>query len=159
MKNLLFFLCGCLAAVMFAGCNTSPQMNYDSVNLVQVSGTVLLDGKPLPHAVVVFESSKGQFSAGVTNASGRYTLRFDSQVSGVTPGEKTVRISTARKITGVNTEDGAEEAPAGEGSEESGESAKPSQELVPEKYNKESELKRTVKPDESQTFDFDLKSA
>ncbi len=161
MKTLFFTVLGFAAACGLAGCNTSPQMDYDSVGLVDVSGTVRLDGKPLPNAVVVFESPDGQFSAGVTNDSGRYQLQFDSQASGVTPGEKTVRISTAQKITGVNTEEGSEEAPPGEGSEESGEPAESggqSKELVPEKYNKRSELKKTVKPDESQTFDFELKS-
>lgn len=155
MKALPFLLLGTMALCLLAGCNTSPQMNYDSVDLVKVTGTVTLDDKPLPDAVVKFESADGQYSFAKTNEKGQYTLQFDSEMQGVTPGEKTVRISTAASL-GEGLEE--EEAPPGEGGDESETSGPKKAELVPEKYNKNSQLKRIVKPKESQTFDFDLKS-
>ncbi len=122
--------------------------NYEAITLVDVSGTVKLDGNPLPDAIVKFESADGQYSVGKTDSSGQYTLQFDSEKQGVTPGEKTVRISTAASLgEGGEEEDGGSEGqPANK------------TELVPEKYNKKSELKRTVEPKGDQTFDFNLKS-
>lgn len=125
-------------------------MNYRSVELVPASGTVTLDGQPLPNAVVTFEDAEGQFSYGLTDADGDYELQFDSAVSGVRPGPKTVRISTTRKILGLNTEEE-------EGGEESGAKAAAPKELVPEKYNRQSELTVEVTPDRTR-YDFDLKS-
>lgn len=129
---------------LLAGCESGPRMSYDSVGLVDVSGTVTLDGKPLPGAVVIFEADTGRFSYGETDSSGRYTLHFDSETDGAAPGPKTVRISTSRKI--------GEEGEGGEGES----AAKPPAERVPEKYNRKSELTRTIEPGHAQTFDFDL---
>ncbi len=98
MKSQLYLFVAAVVCGLFAGCSTSPQADYESVGLVSVSGTVMLDGKPLPDAVVIFEDKEGQYSAGKTNAEGKYTLQFDSQMSGVTPGEKTVRISTTASL-------------------------------------------------------------
>lgn len=137
------------------GCNTSPQMRYDSVQLVEASGTVTLDGKPLPNAVVTFESPEtGQFAYGMTDSDGYYTLQFDSAVDGVTPGRKIVRISTTRKILGLNSE---EEAGEGGGEGEGAAAAAPEKELVPAKYNKSSELTVEVTPDQTE-YDFELSS-
>jgi len=146
-------------SVLFAlpvlnGCSTAPSANYDSIDLVQVSGDVQLDGQPLPNAVVTFEAEDGQFSYGLTDGSGHYTLQFDSEVDGVRPGQKTVRISTTRKILGLNTEDEAGETPADEGRPASD---APAGERVPAQYNSESTLVANVTPDQT-TFDFELKS-
>lgn len=145
-----------LLAVLTAGCSTSPSIDYSKAGLVDVSGTITMDGESLPAAVVTFEMPDGQFSFAETDAEGRYALQFDSTGQmGVTPGPKIVRISTTKKILGLNAEEG--EAPEGEESTES----RPRQknlELVPEKYNKNSELTVEVEPGTSQTFDFDLKS-
>jgi hypothetical protein len=155
MNLFTYVTLGVLAGCVMAGCGTAPQMNYGSVELVSVTGTVKLDGKPLPDAVIKFESPDGQYSVGKTDAGGNYTLHFDSVMKGVTPGEKTVRISTAASL-GEGLEE--EEAPPGEGGEDSEAAGSSKTERVPEKYNKNSELQATVKPNESQTFDFDLKS-
>lgn len=46
--------------------------------------------------MVIFENlENGTFSFGRTDATGRYTLMFDSVQPGVTKGRKTVRIKTA----------------------------------------------------------------
>lgn len=137
------------------GCGFAPAPNYGKVSLLSVSGTVTLDGKPLPEAVVTFDADDGQFSYGLTDSAGRFALRFDSVKSGVTPGKKTVRISTTRKILGLNTKDEGGEESGGEGA-----AAKPADtptELVPVRYNKKSELSVEVSPNQTH-FDFPLVS-
>lgn len=156
--------CGVLAAAAclvwgVAGCNTAPQMDYSQVELVNVSGTVTLDGEPLPDAVITFESTEtGTFSYAKTDSSGGYTLQFDTVKNGCTPGTKVVQISTTRKILGLNSDDeegGGEAEGGGEG--ESPDAAAAATEQVPACYNKESRLNVEVTSG-SGTFNFDLKS-
>lgn len=127
--------------------------DYSRVELIQVSGKVTIDGQPLVGAVVTFEAADGQFSYGLTDSNGAYALQFDSDKSGVTPGAKIVRISTARKIPGLNTSEGSE---AGEASTESGPSAPAAAERVPDRFNSQSELRADVT--RSQSFDFAIES-
>ncbi|MGE3775704.1 MAG: carboxypeptidase regulatory-like domain-containing protein [Pirellulaceae bacterium] len=146
----------CAAAVLgCTGCDGTPQMNYDSVDLVPVYGKVTLDGKPLPEAVITFEGSDGQFSYALTDANGEYRLQFDTVEQGATPGAKTVRISTTRKILGLNAEEGEQE----EGAQGEGPAVKPgpSGEKVPARYNKKSELHVQVAADKTE-FNFELVS-
>ena len=102
----------------------------------------------MPDAIILFEAPDGQFSYGVTDATGAYELLLDSRMSGVTPGEKIVRISTSRKLLGVNTTSGGEvpdqEQVAGE------------LERVPARYNKASELRVVVPVSGGEQFDFAL---
>ncbi|MDZ4685979.1 MAG: carboxypeptidase-like regulatory domain-containing protein [Planctomycetaceae bacterium] len=129
------------------GCGR-PAANYSSLELVNATGTVTLDGQPLSEAVVTFDAPDGQFSYGLTDSSGGYSLQIDSQKRGVTPGEKTVRISTTRKILGLNATEG-ESDPASPGASAG--------EKVPAQYHKDSELKVSVSSDKTR-YDFDLKS-
>ena len=131
MRNLSL-ISSLMTIVLMAGCNSSPRPDYNDVELVQVSGTVELDGKPLSDAVVTFEAPTGQFSFAQTDARGYYSLRFDSVKYGTEPGEKTVRISTARRILGLNVDEQAGEVDPDAPPED----APP--EVVPEKYNKSS---------------------
>ena len=155
-------LCFALAAVV-CGCDTTtPRADYGSLNLVDVTGTVTLDGEPLADAVITFDEPDGRtFSFARTDASGGYRMRFDSDVDGVTPGPKRVRISTTRSIVGLEPpgaaeSDGLDEAEDGAEGEESAGPA--GEERVPERYRGEdSELTANVS-DENDTFDFDLTS-
>jgi hypothetical protein len=122
----------------------------ERVALVRAGGTVTLDGRPLQNAVVVFEAPSGAFSFAKTDARGHYTLRFDSREFGVTPGRKTVRISTNRRIYGLDSHDeGSPDDRAG--------GAFPPQprEQVPERYNARSELSTEVTRDQT-VYDFHL---
>ena len=142
-----------LALAMASGCESKPQAAYGSLGLVSVSGRVTLDGRPLAKAVITFDDVQdGTFSYGQTDSGGNYTLQLDSDMRGVKPGKKIVRISTTRKILGLNS---SEEA--GESSLEGG-SVKPeaAKERVPDKYYKNSELTAEVSPS-SRTFHFDLR--
>ena len=146
-----------LFASISIGCSTKPGTDYSQMNLLSVSGTVTLDGQPLPNAVVTFEDPEhGTFSYGMTDTSGDYQLRFDSEARGCTSGQKRVEISTTRKILGLNsTEEGS--APEGEGGGEGAVRSPPGQELVPKRYNTQSELLVQVSSSAT-THDFELTS-
>lgn len=138
-------------ATTFAGCDTSPKTRYDLVDLVKAGGKVTLDGKALPDAVVTFDDpADDTFSYAKTDGDGNYTLQFDSEMSGVKTGKKVVRISTTRKLLALAAAPGAEE-----GADPDAKSK--DKELVPEKYNKKSELSIEVTSDKTQ-YDFELKS-
>lgn len=144
------WLSGCgLALVCFlTGCNFGPRADYHTLDLVDISGTVTLDGEPLEGALVTFEEPDQTFSYGRTDASGRYRLMLNSEKSGITPGEKRVRISTtasAGEGEGDEEDPDAPEAAAAEG------------ERVPARYNRDSELRVTVTESDSHV-DFDLTS-
>ncbi len=143
--------CVALAVVaisMISGCGgQSP--DYASLNLVEVSGTVTLDGEPLVGAAVLFEADDQTFSYAETNSRGEYALQFNSEISGVMPGPRTVRITSV----GLSFEDsGADE----EESEDVGQPVR-EPERVPSRYNSASTLTVTVSESERQ-FDFDLTS-
>jgi hypothetical protein len=130
----------------FAGCG-GVSTDYSGLGLVQVSGAVTLDGKPLSGAAVYFEPTDKSVSRSyaTTDASGNYVLEFDSKTKGVTAGEKIVRIEGK----GL----GGEEVVEADGE---GASASKPADSVPACYNAESKLKATVTG--SQTMNFDLKS-
>jgi hypothetical protein len=144
-----------IALTWLSGCSATNDIDYGSVDLVSVSGTVALDGKPLAGAVITFEDPEnGTYSFARTDSGGGYTLQFDSQMDGVIPGKKTVQISTTRNVLGLKGEEGVEE---GESSSEEGDAPKTAEEAVPACYNKESKLTLEV-TSSTTTFDFDLKS-
>ena len=52
-------------------------------------GKVTVDGSPVANARVMFVSTQGS-PAGVTDATGNYTIEFNDEQSGAFPGETTV---------------------------------------------------------------------
>ena len=126
---------GLLAAFMLAcmiGCG-GPGLN-------EVTGTVTLDGDPLPDAMVIFTPmTGGRPAAGKTDAQGKYELVFSRDASGALTGEHVVEISTAEEKT---NDDGTVEI---------------TPEVVPAKYNLKTELRATIEEGPN-TFDFDLDS-
>ncbi len=107
--------------------------------LGQVTGTVTLDGKPVPDASVMFAAAKpGESSSvGKTDANGNYELYYSRGHKGATIGEHEVYITTYQP--------GTDESP------------QPKKETIPVKYNGKSELKETVKRGKN-TINFELKS-
>ncbi len=101
--------------------------------LGQVEGRVTLDGRPLPAALVLFTpAGHGRTSQGVTNADGRYHLRYLRDIAGANVDEHAVRISTATEENG-------------------------GRELLPPRYHARTELAAKVKAGRN-TIDFPLSS-
>ena len=138
-RSLLLAACiktVCLAALMLCGCHRTRQADYSELELVEVSGRVTLDGQPLTHANVLFESEDASSSYGRTDENGDYKLLFNSEKSGCLPGKKIVRITMGPV--------GDEVDPDAVGPDD-----------LPAKYNTESRLSADVSQDRRR-FDFDL---
>jgi hypothetical protein len=143
MKKFSYLLRLAVIAIPIIGCGVK-HAKYDSLGLVEVSGTVTLDDVPVSGVTVMFRSqTPGEgYSYGTTDENGHYSLQFNSEKSGVTPGEKKVWIVSAPQ---------GEDAVPGEGQ-------KAPTEKIPAKYHRETTLTATVVEKKSQTFHFDLKS-
>jgi hypothetical protein len=118
-----------LCAALF-GCGDSGASSKQPP-LGAVTGTVKLDGQPLPDANVEFRGEAGRPTIGRTDSSGRYKMEYGPGMSGVPVGKHKVKIST--KINPAND----------------------LQDKVPPKYNEKSELISEVKAGDN-TVDFDL---
>ncbi len=148
-----FLIASGLLSLLLAGCGGAPQADYSSLGLVDVTGTVKLDGEPVNDAVVAFEDLEtGGEAYGLTDDSGYFRLKFDSVEYGVIPGKKRISISTARKVLGLNTE-----SEDGESDEEESEEPDPEApiEVIPEAYRVDSALQVTVSSSTSE-FNFNL---
>ena len=109
----------------FTGCGQSGP------ELAPVSGRVTLDGNPVADADVMFQpEEKRSPSVGRTDKDGRYVIAYKRGVEGALVGKHTVRIMTVTEIT---------QAP----------------QLVPARYNTETELHKEVKSGENK-IDFEL---
>ena len=117
----------CIVMFIAVGCG-GPKLG-------EVTGIVTLDDKPLENATVTFTPADGPQSVDRTDALGRYELKYSQGNPGAVLGEHTVSIETYHIAAG------GIEFP----------------ETLPEKYNRESELSREVKPGKQQ-FDFNLES-
>lgn len=137
--------------LLMVGCNSGPVTDYSKLGLVSISGSVSLDGKPVSDAAVFFYTEDDRYCFGVTDQSGKYTARLNSEKSGVTPGEKRVEIWTSRNPLGdsASDEESEEEDPDASGKE--------NKEQVPSCYNSKSVLRVTIESADS-NLDFNLKS-
>lgn len=124
-----------LALVCFTGCG-------DGLGLAPVKGTVTLDGQPLAGAEVIFRPADGRPSLGVTDAEGKYELRYDTDLLGALPGKHKVSISTG----GEAAETGSEDA--------GGKKV----ERLPAQYNKQTTLEVDVDRSKRDPIDFKLES-
>ena len=130
---LVFCLCP------FAGCGTK-KVQYGNLDLINVSGTITLDSKPLPNAQILFIDKNKTYSYGVSDDNGRYTLHFNSKIKGVIRGTKRVEIWTTRSGPDFET---LMKTPF------------PTKEIIPTKYNLNSTLSETVASDRT-SIDFNL---
>jgi hypothetical protein len=81
-------LFGFAVALFLAGCGSD-------VELGEVTGRVMMDGKPLPNALVRFNPENGGRSAqGRTDEEGRYRLDYSVHDSGALVGPSKVMITT-----------------------------------------------------------------
>jgi hypothetical protein len=118
----------------------------DSRGLVDVQGSVMLDGKPLPGGLIVFEPADGNgMTAGGKILNGKYKL---TGVTAVLPGENIVRITGVFK-TGRQIEVGPP-APPGTMTDEV------EQIDIPAIYNQTSTLRCKVAAGATNQHDFEL---
>jgi len=134
----------CLAAlVAFAatGCGKSATRE----GFAEAYGTITLDGKPLANAEVIFETEKGS-SYGRTDDNGEYCAQYSRTLSGAGIGKARVKISTKVIFPDENLEELDYNTKTGEHTKV---------ELVPPKYNTNSELTVEIKQDGA-PYDFAL---
>src|SRR5262245_7095956 len=111
-----------------------------------VSGTVTMDGKPLPNAVVTFipvaekgAIDAGESSTGKTNEKGEFTLKSTTGKNGALVGKHKVSISIQKTKVGESEE------------------RTRTVELVPNRYNENTELSFDVPSGGTSKADFPLK--
>jgi hypothetical protein len=129
IRSLLIATAGVALLGLTTGCGGPPRS--------KVSGTVTLDGKPVENGTISFypTNNDGQ-TAGGGIENGQFTLD-------ASPGEMTVLIS-ANKVVGKQKmfKDGPEVDKVVE--------------LIPDRYNKTSELKVVLKPGVNEGVNFEL---
>lgn len=135
--------------LLAAGCSG------DGFKYVPVSGRITKNGQPLANVRVTFQpmgENPGPGSAGTTDADGRYKLVVSSQQysgEGAVVGKHRVRIGTVLPGEGTVPTDPSIGTPDGE--------PLAGKELIPPKYNQDSELTFDVPPGGTDKADFDLK--
>lgn len=141
MNSRLASLLLCLPILGLLGCG--PDHGY---KMASVSGVITLDGKPLPKARVTFQpSGGGPSSAGVTGPAGEYTLTgFD--------GDDGAVVTSHRVVIYSGMPDGQRSSDADD------EDASSPPEVVPARYNSQSELIFTVQAGQKNTANFNLVS-
>ena len=140
--KLRAYLIVALVALLAAGCGSTPYKT------APVAGRVLLDGKPLPRATVMFipvpgpdGKSTAPSSAGLTGEGGRYSLVLDG-------GKKEGAVVGKHKVVILL------------GAAASADDTKPTfHRQLPPRYNRKTELEREVPPEGRADVDFDLKSS
>ena len=125
-----------MLALLSAGCGPSGP------EIASVSGRIIMDGKPLANATVVFIPENGRPAGANTDQDGNYVLNFAQGRKGAIPGTNTIRIMTLRDPD----------------QDENGQTIPGSPETVPSRYNTESELTFDVESGKKNVANFELKS-
>jgi hypothetical protein len=124
-----------VALMLQVGCGPSGP------DIARVQGTVTMDGKPLPNAIIMFVPVGGRPSVSETDANGKYVLEFSGGRKGAIPGINRVEINTGRLAY-----------------EKDGKNYPAVKESVPAQYNRLTTLEFNVEAGKSNTADFALKS-
>jgi len=123
------------AVIVLTGCG-----NQDSVERTKVEGMVTLNGTPVEKGVITFIPTGKGVAAGTNIESGTYSIKEEN---GPSPGDYRVEIDssvpTGKKIMSTDGESKVDEFKSG----------------IPEKYNRQTELKVTIKKGNNQ-YKFDL---
>ena len=110
--------------------------------IARVEGTITMDGKPVPGAMVLFVPIGGRPSGAETDANGKYVLEFGSAGrKGAIPGKNRVEITTARLAY-----------------ERDGKNFPAVKENIPAQYNRNTTLEFDVEKGKKNIADFELKS-
>lgn len=124
-----------IALMLQVGCGPSGP------DIARVQGTVTMDGKPLPNAIIMFVPVGGRPSVSETDANGKYVLEFSGGRKGAIPGMNRVEINTGRLAY-----------------EKDGKNYPAVKESVPAQYNRLTTLEFNVEAGKNNTADFALKS-
>ena len=122
-----------LGVCLFGGCGKS----YEGATRASVTGTVTLDGKPLPYGNILFMAEGSSRMASAVIQDGEYSI---TESQGPNIGEYKVQITGYASAPVPEDPDAEEGEDKGAGSE--GQSAGP--QIVPAKYNSSTELKVTI---------------
>jgi len=127
----------CLVAMTLGlgGCGRGKPAGID---FATVTGTVTLDGEPLPQAFIRFEPESGRPSFGRTDSAGAYSLRYKGEDWGAIVGPHSVKITTENLV---------EDPETGE--------MRFVREVLPSRYNVRTTLTASVEPGEN-VIDFPL---
>ncbi len=140
--------------ILVLACGCRGESRYDSLpEMVPVTGTVTLDGKPLARATLTFTpigATKGQICSGITDEQGRYEAMLNKEHKGLAVGEFQVVCNKWVLPNGKDFPADSKVPPWELGAKE----------LLPPRYSQEglSVLKATVPPGGG-TIDFALKSS
>lgn len=130
----------CLASLMTLGCSAGPG---DTPPIGTVSGIVLLDGKAVPNANIMFKPlSGGRVSKAVSDENGSYTLEYRNNMPGAKVDRHRVSVWTGTEAVGFPNMD---------------DYVPPAKETIPAKYRGTSELEVDVL-DGDNTIPLDLVS-
>lgn len=130
VRNL--YAVSCLAALAFASGLAGCSHRGDRPDLGEVEGVITINGQPAEGLQVVYYQKGFPESLGVTDASGKYQLKYVRDVPGAAVGEHEVRI---RRVPMPG-----EKRPQ-----------------LPARYNRHTDLIRKVEPGLNK-FDFELKT-
>jgi hypothetical protein len=135
LKSVVVVGCVMMALMLQVGCGPSGP------EIARVQGTVTMDGKPLPNAIIMFVPVGGRPSVSETDANGKYVLEFSGGRKGAIPGINRVEINTGRLAY-----------------EKDGKNYPAVKESVPAQYNRLTTLEFNVEAGKNNTADFALKS-
>jgi hypothetical protein len=154
MQRAVLGTAGLLVVLGMTGCSNEPK-------LARVMGVVTLDGKPYPNALVSFQPigsdenpNPGKGSVGRTDENGRYDLYCEER-RGAVIGKHRVRITTvpghgAGEDPNVSELGTPDDAP---GVDQKG---KMEFEPIPLEWNEKSEKTYEVKPEGTESANFDI---
>ena len=138
--------CASFALLAALGCGGSA----DGLDRRAVTGTVTLDGAPLPSGMISFDpadGSPGAVSAGAVITDGSYSIPADS---GPTPGKYKVSVRSSPSTPELAPDQApGDEPPPKKGADK---------DLIPEKYNAKSTLTAEIPESGSQPINFELDS-
>jgi hypothetical protein len=130
-----------LLAFAIGGCAARTDQ-VDTQPRVEVSGTVTLDGKPLPAGTIQFDPEAGEAgaSSAAEVAGGKFAIE---RSQGLVPGKYRISISSHRPRQ-IKPDEDPGAAPA------------PRPETIPARYNTRTTLSKEVTADGPNQFDFAL---
>ncbi|MBD3673002.1 MAG: carboxypeptidase regulatory-like domain-containing protein [Planctomycetaceae bacterium] len=126
---LVFGVC-----LFFVGCGSS-----DSLNRQAVTGEIQFEGSPIPEGTIEFSPVGEGTSSGAVIQEGKFSI---PEEKGLPPGEYLVRISAYN--------------PDAEPVAMPGESNNVAEEIIPPKYNTESDVKFTVEAGAENVFTLNI---